>query len=121
MLSHILKKGGADGASDASSSTVRGAWSAPTTWNFDIDQYLDRFIPAPRWRLVPYPIAHFLGHRKTDRVQRIGNVAMAFWAFVGVFATTILVELATRSLPVVEESGLLIVASFVSPDVPIVC
>lgn len=114
MLSRILKKEDAYGGSDSSSTTVKGTGGGPITWSFDIDKYLDPVIPAPRWHLLPYPIAHFLGYRKSDRVQRIGNIAMASWAFVGAFATVLFIELATRSLPIVEESGLLIVASFVS-------
>ncbi|KAH8902086.1 HPP family protein [Coniochaeta sp. PMI_546] len=92
--------------------TLTDAWRSPSTWHFDIDFYLNRIIPAPRWSIVPYPVAHFLGHRKHDRVQRIGNIAMTFWAFVGIFCAILLIELAMRSLPVVEQSGLLIVASF---------
>ena len=38
---------------------------------------------------------------------------MTFWAFVGVFSAIILTELAMRRLSIAEESGLLIVASFV--------
>jgi hypothetical protein len=96
--------------------TVTEAWSGPSTWHFDIDKYLNRVIPAPRWRLVPYPIAHLLGHRESERVRRIGNIALTFWAFVGVFVAIIFIELAMKSLTVVEESGLLIVASFVSSE-----
>ncbi|KAJ9138780.1 HPP family protein [Coniochaeta hoffmannii] len=112
MFSHILKKGGAGGGSDSSSITVKSVWSSPATWHFDIDKYLNHIIPAPRWRLVPYPIAHFLGHRKRERVRRIGNIAMTFWAFVGIFVCILFIELALKSLTIVEESGLIIVASF---------
>lgn len=100
--------------------TLADAWRSPSTWHFDIDNYLNRIIPAPRWGLVPYPVAHFLGHRKHHRVQRIGNIAMTFWAFVGIFVAILFIELATRSLPIVEERGLLIVASFVSLEYLIV-
>ncbi|OIW25429.1 hypothetical protein CONLIGDRAFT_93357 [Coniochaeta ligniaria NRRL 30616] len=89
------------------------AWGSPSTWHFDIDNYLNRFIPAPRWSIVPYPVAHFLGHRKDDRTQRIGNIAMTFWAFVGIFVAILFIELAMRSLTIVEESGLLIGAAAV--------
>lgn len=111
-------RAGGESDSDSSSMTLTDAWRSPSTWHFDIDFYLNRIIPAPRWSIVPYPVAHFLGHRKHDRVQRIGNVAMTFWAFVGIFCAILLIELAMRSLPVVEQSGLLIVASFVSPEQP---
>lgn len=33
---------------------------------FDIDQYLNPYIPAPRLNLLPYFIAHFLGYRRKD-------------------------------------------------------
>lgn len=84
-------------------------------WHFDIDRYLNHIVPAPRWRLVPYPVSYFLGYRKGNKVDRIGNIAMTFWAFVGIFVAILLIELAMRSISVVEESGILIIASFVSP------
>jgi hypothetical protein len=40
---------------------------------------------------------------------------MTFWAFVGIFVAILFIELAMRSLPIVEKSGLIIVASFVRP------
>jgi len=101
-----------DDNSDASSATT--ILANARNWNFDIDKYLNRFVPAPRWRLVPYPVAHLLGHRK-GHVERIGNIPMIFWAFVGIFSAILLIELATRSVPFVQGSQLIIVASFVSP------
>lgn len=81
-------------------------------YNFDIDKYLNPIVPAPRWHLIPYPIAHFLGHRTHLRKTKLGNVTMACWAWIGVFVAILLTELATRGIPDVHESGMLIVASF---------
>jgi hypothetical protein len=116
MWPAFLKKSVAGDESDSSSVTVA---ADPSTWNFDIDRYLNRFVPAPRWRLVPYPVAHFLGHRKDHRVDRLGNIPMTFWAFIGIFSAILLIELASRSIAVVEQSGLLIVASFVRSRLPL--
>lgn len=111
MPSAAEKKDSAGSDSDDSSSmTLVHA----RTWNFDIDRYLNRFIPEPRWDLVPYPIAHFGGYRGHRSVPGLGNIGMTFWAFIGIFSAILLVELASRSIPAVETSGMLIVASFVS-------
>ncbi|KAB5543099.1 HPP family protein [Coniochaeta sp. 2T2.1] len=91
--------------------TVHDRWN-PSEWHFDIDKYTNRFVPAPRWRVVPYPVAHFMGHRKHDHVNRIGNVAMTFWAFVGIFCAIMFIELAVRALPITQGTGFLIVGSF---------
>jgi hypothetical protein len=85
-------------------------------YNFDIDKYLNPIVPAPRWRLVPYPIAYFMGYRKHPGKAKLGNVGMACWAWIGIFVAILLTELATRGIPHVHESGMLIVASFVSAE-----
>ncbi|KAJ5087738.1 hypothetical protein N7456_011354 [Penicillium angulare] len=59
-------------------------------WNFDIDRYINRLIPAPRWHLVPRPVAHFLGYRDETPSPR-GNIVIAFWGMVGAFCGVALV------------------------------
>lgn len=85
----------------------------PSTWHFDIDESLNRIVPAPPWRYLPYPVAHFLGYRK-GKLPEIGNIVMIFWAAIGIFCSIILIELASRRIPAMEQNNTLIVASFVS-------
>lgn len=86
----------------------------PLAWNVDIDVYLNRFIPSPPWQHLPYRLAWFLGYRK-EKPRELGNVVVIFWAFIGIFLGLLLIELATRYIPVVEKNGgPIIVGSFVS-------
>ncbi|KAJ5271589.1 hypothetical protein N7524_004858 [Penicillium chrysogenum] len=75
--------------------------SHPTTWNFDIDRYLNPFVPAPRWHLVPRPIAHMLGYR--DRPPKpIGNIVVALWSLLGAFCGVALIASVTKRVPSFE-------------------
>ncbi|CAI7576915.1 unnamed protein product [Penicillium bialowiezense] len=75
--------------------------SQPSTWNVDIDHYLNRIVPAPRWHLVPRPIAHMLGHR--DRAPKpLGNVLVACWSLVGAFCGVALVASVSKRVPSFE-------------------
>jgi hypothetical protein len=87
--------------------------SDPAAWNFDIDRYLNPFIPSPPWRWVPYPIAYFLGHKK-QAPKAVGNVIITLWAFVGIFAGLLVVEAVSTHIPVFEHRhGPIVIASFV--------
>lgn len=85
----------------------------PSQWHFDIDEHLNKIVPPPPWKYVPYPVAYMLGHRK-GKLPEIGNIAMIFWAAIGIFCSIILIELASRRIHALEQNGTLIVASFVS-------
>ncbi|RSL85826.1 hypothetical protein CEP52_016022 [Fusarium oligoseptatum] len=61
----------------------------PTTWKFDIDRLLNRFVPPPPWRHLPYPVAYFLGYRH-KKPRDIGTVVPVLWAFVGIFLVRVL-------------------------------
>ena len=88
--------------------------SHPTTWNFDIDRYLNPFVPAPRWHLVPRPIAHMLGYR--DRPPKpIGNIVVALWSLLGAFCGVALIASVTKRVPSFEaRDATAIIGSFVS-------
>ncbi|KAF2811015.1 uncharacterized protein BDZ99DRAFT_385794, partial [Mytilinidion resinicola] len=58
--------------------------SSPRTWNFNTDRYLNRLIPPSPLRSIPYPIAHFLGYRRTPP-KDVGNILGAVFAFIGAF------------------------------------
>ncbi|KAM3512555.1 hypothetical protein MY11210_003818 [Beauveria gryllotalpidicola] len=75
--------------------------TAHHAWNFDIDRYLNPIIPSPPWRYMPYPVAHFLGHR-TTKPANTGNLMPAFWAFIGIFCAIIIVQVTSTHIPAFE-------------------
>lgn len=82
--------------------------------NFDIDRYLNPFVPPPPWKHLPYPVARFLGHRETTP-QVTGNLMHIFWTFIGVFVSILLIEGVSKHVPSFESHGApMIVGSFVS-------
>jgi hypothetical protein len=88
--------------------------SSPSTWHFDIDRYINPFIPAPRWHLIPKPIAHMLGHRDKP-VKPMGNILIAGWSLLGVFCGVALVASVSKRVPSFEaRNAPAIVGSFVS-------
>lgn len=83
-------------------------------WHFDIDTYLNRFIPAPPWRWVPRPISHFFGYRGDQSPRVIGNLVIAFWSLIGVFCGVSIAMSVTMRVPSFEHhNSLLIIASMV--------
>ncbi|KKY13351.1 putative hpp family protein [Diplodia seriata] len=52
--------------------------------HFDIDQYLNRFVPRNRINRLPKPLSRFLGYREKP-APPIGNIIQATWALVGAF------------------------------------
>lgn len=85
----------------------------PPPLNFDIDEHLNRFIPASRLHLLPEPLSWFLGYRTKPR-KPVGNVIVWWWAFIGAFAGLLVVE-AVYMLPGLKKEGApIIIASLVS-------
>ena len=82
----------------------------PSTWNLDIDRYLNCYVPRNRLDRLPSPISRFLGHGPR---KPIGNVLVAWWAFVGAFVGVIMIE-AALMIPSIHEHGVpIVIASFV--------
>ncbi|EQL02090.1 HPP family protein [Ophiocordyceps sinensis CO18] len=82
------------------------------TWNLDIDRFLLPLVPSPPWHLLPYPVAHFLGHRKTTP-RETGNLMPIFWAFVGILCSLLVIEAVTIRVPLFEARAVpMIVGSF---------
>ncbi|CAG7951393.1 unnamed protein product [Penicillium olsonii] len=77
------------------------ALSQPSTWHIDIDYYLDRIVPTPRWHLIPKPIAHMLGHRESPP-KPLGNILIACWSLVGAFCGVALVASVSKRVPSFE-------------------
>ncbi|KND90043.1 Transmembrane protein [Tolypocladium ophioglossoides CBS 100239] len=81
-------------------------------WNFNIDRFLNPFVPPPPWRYLPYPVARFFGYRKT-KPQETGNLMPVFWAFIGIFCAILLIEAVSKRVPSFESHGApIIVGSF---------
>ncbi|KAJ6107336.1 hypothetical protein N7523_008659 [Penicillium sp. IBT 18751x] len=70
-------------------------------WNLDIDRFIDPFVPAARWHLVPRPVAHFLGYRDQP-IKPLGNVLTAFWSLIGAFCGVAIVAEVSKQVPSIE-------------------
>jgi hypothetical protein len=88
-------------------------FSDPAAWNFDIDRWLNPLVPSPPWRWLPYPASYFLGHRRKPQ-RPIGNLIITAWAFVGIFAGLVVVEIVSKQVTVFQDhKAPIIIASFV--------
>ncbi|KAK2626542.1 hypothetical protein QTJ16_003717 [Diplocarpon rosae] len=67
-----------------------------SAFNFDIDRYINPFVPRPRLYLLPKPISWFLGHREKPTAP-VGDVIVWFWAFIGALAGILAVEAVFRT------------------------
>ncbi|KAM0424944.1 hypothetical protein ACHAPT_009745 [Fusarium lateritium] len=76
----------------------------PTTWKFDIDRLLNRFVPPPPWSHLPYPVAYFLGYRR-NKPRDIGSIVPVLWAFVGIFCALSIIEVLSERIPSFKERG----------------
>ncbi|KAF5663283.1 HPP family protein [Fusarium denticulatum] len=84
----------------------------PTSWTFDIDRYVNPFIPPPPWQHIPYPVAYIFGYRR-DKPKSIGSILPVIWAFIGIFIALSVIELASERIPsFVERGAPIIVGSF---------
>jgi hypothetical protein len=80
--------------------------------DFNIDDYLNRFIPASRLHILPQYVSWFLGYRREQRAP-VGTLVIWFWAFVGAFCGIAIVE-GVYSTHYFQERGTpLVIASFV--------
>ncbi|KAI6774972.1 hypothetical protein HG530_001730 [Fusarium avenaceum] len=87
-------------------------FSNPTTWTFDIDRFINPYVPSPPWQHIPYLVAYIFGYRR-DKPRSLGTFVPVFWAFVGIFISLSVIELASERIPsFVERSAPMIVASF---------
>ncbi|QSZ29727.1 hypothetical protein DSL72_004244 [Monilinia vaccinii-corymbosi] len=82
--------------------------SAP---DFDIDHYLNRFIPSPRLYILPIPISWFLGYRSKPR-SRTSSLVIWLWAFTGAFCGIAIVEGVYKSKYLKERGTPLVIPSF---------
>ncbi|KAH7312468.1 HPP family protein [Stachybotrys elegans] len=83
-----------------------------STWHFDIDRYLNPFVPRPPWQCIPYPVSRFLGYRE-HKPKSMGNVRPILWATVGIFCSLSAIEAASMHIPSFEHRGVpIIIGSF---------
>jgi hypothetical protein len=87
----------------------------PSRWHFDIDKHLNPFFPASALPRLPSPVAHFLGYRTHAPVHPLGNLAMIFWAVIGVFCSLAVIGAVALAVPEFQSRGVpTIIGSFVS-------
>lgn len=92
----------------------RPSLGSPSRWHFDIDAFLNPYLPSPPWKRLPRFVTHFVGYRPRPQ-QPIGNLAMIPWAFVGIFASLSIIEVVGRHIDSFRSGGApLIIGSFVS-------
>ena len=85
-------------------------------WHFDIDKYLNPFVPPSGLPHVPSPVAHFLGYRTHAPARPLGNLAMVFWAVIGVFCSLAIIGAVVLAVPAFQVRGVpTIIGSFVRP------
>lgn len=97
------ESGGDDGAPEVVAQSSRTVALKERAREFG-DGFLER---------LPYPVAHFLGHRKGEP-DALHQMLAIFWAFVGVMGSILLIELATVNIPAFKDNGSpVIIASFV--------
>jgi hypothetical protein len=56
----------------------------PKAIHFDLDVYLNPYIPPNPIRRFPKWVARFLGHRD-ETAEELGNVLVSLWALLGAF------------------------------------
>ncbi|KAF2488585.1 hypothetical protein BU16DRAFT_473731 [Lophium mytilinum] len=85
--------------------------SSLRTRNFNIDRYLNRLVPPSPLHNMPYPIAHFLGYRKTPP-KDVGNILGAIFAFIGAFVGLLAIAGLFNYTSINNLNGPVLIASF---------
>lgn len=86
----------------------------PRYWSFDVDQYLNPFLPPPPFKYLPTLASRFFGYR-VEKPPNFGNLSIIFWAFIGVFCGISLIAVVSENIPTFGEHGApIIIGSFVS-------
>lgn len=80
--------------------------------DFDVDHYINRFVPRSRLHLLPRPISWFLGYR-IEPMPRIGSLVVLFYAFIGAFTGLIVVQAVFQSEGIRDHGAPTVIASLV--------
>lgn len=70
--------------------------------HFDLDNYINPYIPASRLSRLPRPIAHFLGYRATPQ-REVPNLLIYAWAFIGAFIGLLIIEAISKYAPGLQQ------------------
>ncbi|KAK0119141.1 hypothetical protein ONS95_008003 [Cadophora gregata] len=81
-----------------------------SSYNFDVDRYINRIVPRSRLHLLPKPISWFLGHREKP-TKNVGNVVTWFWAFIGAFCGILVIEAVFQTEKLQSDGAPIIIAS----------
>jgi hypothetical protein len=85
---------------------------ASPVFDFDVDHYINHFVPRSRIYLLPKPISWFLGYR-AERSRPIGSVLVWWWAFFGAFCSILVIEAVFQTERLKMEKTPLVIASLV--------
>ncbi|CAG8980928.1 hypothetical protein HYALB_00003786 [Hymenoscyphus albidus] len=85
--------------------------SSRPSFNFDVDDYVNRIIPRSRLHLLPKSLSRFLGYRAEPQ-QQVGSIFVWFWAFIGAFLGILIIETVFRAEFLASHGAPVIVASF---------
>lgn len=81
--------------------------------NFDIDNYINRYIPPSQLYRLPYPISRFLGYRRSSERRDVGNVLVCIWSFIGAFCGLAVIAGVFNSSPLIQrDHPPVLIASF---------
>jgi hypothetical protein len=83
--------------------------------DFDIDHYLNPYIPYNKLHLLPKPISWFLGYRKNNR-KAIGSLVVVWWSFIGAFVGMLVVEAVYMTHGLQSDGAPIVIASLVRPQ-----
>jgi len=53
-------------------------------FHFDIDKYINPYLPRNQVPRLPQPVARLLGHRQIP-AKELGNLLVCWWSFIGAF------------------------------------
>ncbi|KAK4224223.1 HPP family-domain-containing protein, partial [Podospora fimiseda] len=84
--------------------------------HFDLDAYLNSFLPSSILPRAPSFLAHFLGYRNHPPhppPKPLGNIPMIFWAFIGILTSLTFIGGVVLSIPSFQSKGVpTIIGSF---------
>jgi CBS-domain-containing membrane protein len=86
--------------------------ASPSPW--DIDTYLNPFIPRSFLYLLPRPISHFFGYRSPNSTKFQAHILIVWaWCFLGAFLGVALIEGVYLHLPTLDNQHVpIVIASF---------
>ena len=82
------------------------------SFDFDVDRYINPFIPRNRVHLLPKPISWILGHRSSAPAP-IGSVVVWWWSFFGALCGILVVEAVFETKLLTSDGAPIVIGSFV--------